>query len=139
MRPYSLAVLLVLLAGACRSGPGPEGAGSSNRSVISQEELDALPPLSVHQAIERLRPTWLRGRVITVRGVSVERRYPAVFIDGVPSGDLQRLHELITRNVREVRFYSSSDATTRFGTGYPAGMIEVVMRRGGGGSGVAYP
>jgi hypothetical protein len=67
--------------------------------------------------------------------VTVQRLYPKVFIDGIPSGDLPRLQELNSRDVREIRFLSSSDATTRFGTGYPAGIIEVLMKRGGGGPG----
>ena len=135
MRRFQRAVslLLLLLEAACVSGSGREGQARSSGSSITGEELAGLPPLSVHQAVERLRPNWLRGRVTTVRGVAGQSYFPRVFIDGIPSGEIQRLHELNSRDVREIRFLSASDATTRFGTGYPGGVIEVLMKRGGGG------
>jgi hypothetical protein len=34
-------------------------------------------------------------------------------------------------NIETMRYLSPSDATTRYGTGYAGGVIEVTLRRGG--------
>ncbi|MGW8268423.1 MAG: hypothetical protein ACWGSQ_18795, partial [Longimicrobiales bacterium] len=128
MRPLRGAalLLLLLLEAGCASAPGGEGRARSGQSSILQEELEGLPGFNVLQAVERLRPHWLRGRVTTVRGVSTVRLFPKVFVDGVPSGELERLSQMTVVEAREIRFFSASDATTRFGTGYPGGVIEVL-------------
>lgn len=128
MRASAGIPFLLLLAGACQSAPGAGTAPPRRGSVITQEELDALPALTVFQAIERLRPSWLRGRVTTVRGATSERYFPHVFVDRVPTGDLEVLNRMNALDVREIRFLSASDATTRYGTGYPGGIIEVFTK-----------
>jgi hypothetical protein len=47
----------------------------------------------------------------------------------MPRGGLDVLEGLYVREIQEMRFLSASDATTRYGTGYPGGIIEVVTRR----------
>jgi hypothetical protein len=126
---------VLLLMGACQSVPGGGGTTRSSQPSIGPEELEALPAFTVFQAVERLKPSWLRGRVSTIRGASPSRYYAQVFVDGIPTGDLEVLKGMNVKDVREIRFYSASEATTRFGTGYPGGIIEVVTKRGGGGSG----
>ena len=128
MRASAGIPFLLLLVGACQSAPGAGTAPPRSGSVITQEELDALPALTVFQAIERLRPSWLRGRVTTVRGATSERYFPHVFVDRVPTGDLEVLNRMNALDVREIRFLSASDATTRYGTGYPGGLIEVFTK-----------
>ena len=68
-----------------------------------------------------------------MRGASSERYYAQVFVDGMHRGDLDVLNGMDVREVQEIRYHSASDATTRFGTGYPGGIIEIVTKRGGGG------
>ena len=51
------------------------------------------------------------------------------FRDGRPFGALDSLHQIGAETIDVIRFHSASDATTRFGTGYPAGIIEVITRR----------
>lgn len=127
-----VASLLLGVCGCQSAGAGGTSARGSP-TLITQEELEELPPLTVFQAVERLRPAWIRGRASTIRGADPQRYRANVFVDGIPEGDLEALQRLIVRNVREIRFYSSSDATTRFGTGYPGGVIEVLTKKGGGG------
>ena len=55
--------------------------------------------------------------------------YPQIFLDGVQVGDVESLRSLRTDGVQELRFLSARDATTRFGTGYMAGVIEIITRR----------
>jgi hypothetical protein len=55
--------------------------------------------------------------------------YPQVMMDGMPFGDINTLKDLRMENIHEFRFISARDATTRFGTGYMAGIIDVITRR----------
>lgn len=121
-------LLPLLLVGACQSVPEGRGEYRSRHDRITEEELDEIPGTTARQAIQRLRPSWLRARVSTVRGTG-EHHTAVVFLDGVPLGGLEALDQLWAREIGEIRFLSASDATNRYGTGYPGGVIEVFTRR----------
>ncbi len=103
-----------------------QAAGSS--SPITREELDAIPSGSAFEAVYNLRIQWLRSHSGSFRS-ETGRNYPEVFVDGRPFGALDSLHQIGAETIDVIRFHSASDATTRFGTGYPAGIIEVITRR----------
>jgi hypothetical protein len=129
MRTVFLAALvLCVLPTACATGSGSEQTTRRSRDVITFEELASQPSLSAYEAIQRLRPAWLQSRG-PMSGGGATRSYPNVMLDGVMLGDINTLRDLRTDDVLEFRFISARDATTRFGTGYMAGVIEVVTRR----------
>lgn len=122
MRPATLAVVgLIFLAAACAAGGSSgEGGPRRNPNLITGEELAQMSDGdTAFDAIRFLRPNWLTGR----GGSSVR-----VFIDGVDMGDTGVLQRYRLGGIRECRFVSPSDATTRFGTGYAGGVIEVITR-----------
>ena len=122
MRPVGLAFVgLTLLAASCASGGGSGESGPRrNRNVITSEEFTQIAEVgTVFEAIQRLRPNWLRGR----GGSSAK-----VFVDGVQMGDTGVLRNYRVDVIRECRFITSTDATLRFGTGYGGGVIEVITR-----------
>ncbi len=121
------ALLLALLAAGCVSGNPPQRQTGSSPNLITEEDLSGFAGISAYEAIERLRGQWLRGRSGTFSAEG--RNYPIVFIDGRHWGDVQTLHQIDISQVGAIRFLSASDATTRFGTGYPAGIIEVMTKR----------
>ena len=45
-------------------------------------------------------------------------------------GELDVLRQLNTANIETMRYLSASDATTKYGTGFLGGAIEVDTRRG---------
>ncbi len=51
-----------------------------------------------------------------------------VVIDGTSRRDLNVLSQMSTDAVESLRFLSSGDATTKYGTGVPGGVIEVTTR-----------
>ncbi len=51
-----------------------------------------------------------------------------VFLDNVGAGTLERLRTIPLQIVSELRFIDSRDATTRWGTGYPDGVIHAITR-----------
>jgi len=121
--PLVLAGLLsLLLIGACASG-GAEGRERRSANLISAEELADAPTMGdAWEVIELLRPNWLRGR--GGRGAT-----PVVFINGQRFGDLSSLRGLPTADLESVRYINARDATVRYGTGYPGGIIDLRTRR----------
>jgi len=122
MRPICLAVIgLTLLAAACASGGGSGESGPRrNRNLITSEELTQVGEVgTAFDAIQRLRPNWLRGR-----GTSSAK----VFVDGVQMRDTGVLRNYRVDVIRECRFIPPADASMRFGTGYGGGVIEVFTK-----------
>jgi len=119
---FAFVALALTLAG-CAGGGGASGStprGSSTRIVA--DELTTVAELDLFTAIGRLRPTWLRPGS---RGT-----LPGVIVDGTPqAGGVESLRSFRASDVGQIQFMNSSDATTRYGTGYTAGAIVVSTRR----------
>lgn len=119
-------LLLSVALSACASSSSSRSGGSTD--LITQEEISSLSVSSAHDAVRRLRPRWLQGRgsqSIQTSGVQL----PVVFVDEVRFGPIESLQGIQTSDISSMRFINARDATTRFGTGYPAGIIDVTTRR----------
>ncbi|MGH7501832.1 MAG: hypothetical protein ACREL7_08760 [Longimicrobiales bacterium] len=117
-------VCLAALSMACASSGG-RTAGNSD--VIRAEELVTVRVSTAYEIVERLRPAFLRGRGQT--SLSSDSQFPVVYVDGMRQGGLDSLRRVAAQDVGEIRYLTARDATTRYGTGHPAGVIEVVTRR----------
>ena len=99
-----------------------------NPNVLTNEELRDinLASLSAFQAIQNMRPQWLRARGIkSLSGGSI---FAKVLVGEGQYREIDDLRNLDVSAIAEIRFISPADATTRFGTGYTAGVILVSMR-----------
>jgi hypothetical protein len=68
-----------------------------------------------------MRPRWLQSR----GGNSAN-----VFVDGSErQGGLQVLRGLPVADIEEMLYMSASEATTRYGTGHPNGLILIMTKR----------
>ena len=115
------AVFLGLLAGCATTG-GPRPVDSH---VLTRAEIDELGAETAFDAVRQLRPQYLRGRAV----VSVEYPWaslPVVYMNGLFRGDLTSLRAILVQDIEEIQFISPSDATTRWGTGHPGGVIHVL-------------
>jgi hypothetical protein len=125
-----LAMPLIMLAEACVSAEGSSGI-RRDPDLIVAEELAEHSTMMLADAIRQLRPRWLR-----VRGApSIEfggNRTVAVVVDGGAPQDWAILDSLRPDQVQSVRYHNASDATMRWGTGFPNGLVEVTTMRGGG-------
>lgn len=118
VRLAPLALLLLVAAAGCAS----TGDGSSTRAtgdVLTQEDLADYSNQTVYQAVQRLKPTWLRRR----------GGEPEVVVDGVHRGGTGVLHQISVLEVGEIRYRDPGEATMRYGTGFPYGAIVVATRR----------
>jgi len=122
-RFVALATLL-LLPGCAASTAVRDGAPPRRSSlVLSEAELAQVVTVgNLYDAIERLRSAWLRRR-------GGRSGYPVVFVDGTRFGEIESLRSLQVGHVASAHLMSAGDATTLFGTGYPAGIIDVRTRR----------
>lgn len=129
MRVLTLTTLAVLAACASGSGgaaPASETARPSS-DVLTAEEIQKSTASDAYEAVRLLRSAWLRRRGVATprdpRGGEI-----VVYVNGVRMGGVGSLSTIRVEQVIELRYLSASDATMRYGTGHPAGAIEVRTR-----------
>jgi hypothetical protein len=125
----STGLLATLILTACAAGgpsPTEESPGRRGRSskVLTAEDLSDVFQLNALQAVELLRPAWLRNRG-PVSMESSSSQGVRLYVDGNPRGAADELAGILTSDVLEMRFLDSREATTRYGTGYPDGVIVI--------------
>ncbi len=116
------------------SGGGPKTtAGSPARgsaNLILAAEIEASGATNALDAIQRLRPAMLRGRgAVTLEPAAGGPVAIMLRVDDILVGTIDQATNIAALTVKEIRFMSPSDATTRFGTGYPMGAIVVTTKR----------
>lgn len=121
-------VVLLLTATAIGCAPTAGSARVRDNNVLTAEEMAASQMTTAYDAIRNLRPTFLRtrGPHTLQPGGGVQTAH--VFLDGQKYGDIETLKTMSVQTVREIRYLSASDATTRYGIGYTNGVIEVYTR-----------
>jgi len=146
-RHRRLALFAALAAGACASGPGtargdpnvelgptPLSARASAQTargspnVLTGEELRETNAANLWDALQRLRPQWLRGRAANSL-ISGQGGEPLVYVHEILYGPLRSLQQMNIDQVRRVEYIDGRDATTRFGTGHGSGVIMVDLDR----------
>jgi hypothetical protein len=129
-------LVLALVVSACSSSAGAslgrDGgtaavASRGNSRLIVRAELDSFQGGSVFDAVQILRRRWTDAQTVSSLSGPI---YARVVIDGTFRGELNELHRLSTDDIETMRFLSLSDATTKYGTGYLGGVIEVETIRG---------
>ena len=120
VRPQMFVLGAVLLVTACATASQSSDSPRRQRNLITAEELQGINEVSVVAAVRRLRPQWLRAR----RGSE-----PVVYVDDFRAGHIRALDRLSIPDIAELRYLSSSDATTRYGGGHEGGVILVRTKR----------
>lgn len=118
---------------ATASGTAPRTNRKGSSTLITADELAAANVTNAFEAIQRLRPTWLRGRGATsgrqVEGSENPNTLPSLYVDNSPYGDVSQLGNLNIANIAQIQFLSATEATTRWGTNNTGGAILVVTKR----------
>lgn len=137
--------LLVLVATGCASGGAAvsttsgEGAEAQaarpargTLNLIPNAEVEAAGGdiLNAYDLVYRLRPSMMRYRNQTAGTTSSgEVTGPIAYVDDVRLGALDLLRTVMRATVKEIRFISPTDATTRWGTGHSNGVVQVITKR----------
>ncbi len=132
-----ITILAAALSTACATSGETTTRGSSE--VITAEEITAIQVGTAFEAVQRLRPQFLRYRGTTTLSNSAPEGQPTgranvsgtelvVYVDNVRVGGINVLHNITSERVREIRFLPARDATTKYGGGHMGGVIEVRTR-----------
>ncbi len=116
---------IVVVAAAC-TAMSSSSSGAS-RNVISGDELSATNSQTAYEALQMVRPEWLTGRGPVSLTDATEAR-PNVYMYGSRVGDLDYLRDVYVQDVAELRYWSTGEASARFGMGNPRGVIEIIPR-----------
>jgi len=102
---------------------------SSDRNLITEEEIRAVPATNLYDLVQKLRPNMLRSRGQSTLGGSAISDYPVVYVDGRSYGDVGSLRSLIPNQVSMIRYYDATDAAGKFGMINASGVIDVTTRQ----------
>lgn len=156
MTTRTLALALVALVALAAVGEAQQKKIKRDRNLITAEELAELQGHNGYEAVQKLRPDWLRraDRQLTLGtrvdrgnggrsgmgedqedgGASVYADVTAsplkltVFVDQTEMGGVEELQRLRNDEIREIRFLSGSDAQQRYGPRFAAGVIQVTLK-----------
>lgn len=122
------AALVVLLNVGCASARPADGGGGSSE-LITADEIASSHASNAYEAVAKLRHNFLSNRGKTSILDTSAPSLPNVYLDGVPYGTMSSLYTIPAGDVLSIRLYRAWEATTRYGTGNPAGVIEVTTKR----------
>lgn len=135
----AVAVAAAVSGCAAASTPSPFSEARGTEAVENQQrspneilrsEIDSRGNTD-HTAmalVRRLRPAWLLARG-QKSFTDESAMFPVVYIDEIRHGWMDTLHQIPSSEVMSMQFFSPADATTRWGTGHPSGVINVVTGR----------
>lgn len=124
-------LLLVTIACASGGSSGVQQAAKTNPNLITTEEVRGSSATNAYELIQRLRPSFLRTRG-AMRGASngttttFEPVDVVVYLNDSRLGNSEQLRQIPLSDIHEIRYFSASDATTKWGTGHSAGAIQVI-------------
>jgi hypothetical protein len=121
MTRAALALAALVTVSACSSATGGSSSARPDRDLITREQIAAVPVTSAYEAIERLRPEFLRA----ARGGAT----PNVYINNSRSGGLETLRSIRADNIQTIRYVSALDANLRYGLGNDSGVIAIELLR----------
>jgi len=134
MRLLGAALLCsVALANAsCASSHGSAatsaGDGSSHSdALISATEIQDSHQPTLFDVVRALRPSWLRQ---APTAVSTGDDGIAVYLDEQRAGGIDVLRQLPSTAASSLRFFTPSEAQSRFGLGNLHGVIQITSARG---------
>lgn len=117
---------LIALLSACQPSVGVTRP-RTGFNVITREQIDSSHATNVYDVIAKLHAEYLHDRgAISVLTNQHDRA--VVFLNDQEYGILETMRNIPPANVAEIRFFSGTDAVTRFGSQYGGGVIQLISR-----------
>jgi len=121
------ALMSVAACGAKKAeGTSTTAAPRADSRRITAAELANASQTNLLQYVQAHRPQWFENARTT--GLSGRTSTVAVYLDGQRFGDADQLRNLTLSGVKEVRFYSVSEAQQRFNVKDLESVINVVTK-----------
>src|SRR5687767_5769072 len=119
---------VMLLALGCGSTRRP--VGNLDRDLLTRAELATRASDNMHQVVSALRRNWL----ITPMGAAgigntAATKPVVIFIDGSELGGAEMLRSMSSSSVESARYYSMTEAQSKFGFRVESPVIELISRK----------
>jgi hypothetical protein len=137
-----VATIALLASTACASSSASTSAGpKAGPNLITADEVARANVQNAYEAVQKLRPAMLRPRQMASAngqggvmkdaptGSSVAAGEVMVYMDNTRLGDITQLRGISASSIASVRYFSASEAQTKWGSGHAGGVIEVVTKR----------
>ena len=123
------AATLVACASTGSSGSSSRPSGRSD--VITAEQMRETQATNLYEAVQRLHPEWMLQRNASTFSGATSRKGSGnvevqIFMGGQHVGGTDMLRQLPLTEAGTLHFYTAAQAESKFGTGYPNGVIEVL-------------
>jgi hypothetical protein len=129
LRVLLTAAFASVVAASCATTPSTTAQGApavGQHNVVTAEELARVGDLNLQEALQRVRPTFLRPR----QAAATLTPSLTVFLDGLQMMEgLDHLREIASKNVQEVRFLEPHQANARFGGSHSGGALVITSKR----------
>lgn len=125
MRVLAIATAALLALGACTGQPSH--VAPRDRNLITADEIARSNASNAYEAVERLRPAFLRTRgAQSIQ--NPEPPTPMIYLDGIRFGPLQTLSSIPAIGILSIQYMNAVDATQRFGMGHEGGAILITTK-----------
>lgn len=132
-RRAAAAFILVLLAGPVVSSCSRHTvsqSGNARTNVITREDIERVHARSALDAVQRYRSDVLVRKAPS--SVLLDKRpYPVVFLNDQELGQIDELRNVPADEVEEIRIHTGPEATTKWGSRFGGGVIQIISRSGG--------
>ena len=125
MRRSVIIAVAALTLAACNPKSGR--IAPQDRNLITADEIARSNATNAYEAVERLRPAFLRTR----GSQSIQNQEPPtpmVYVDGMRYGTLQTLATVPTIGIVSIQYLNAIEATQRYGFGHEGGAIMIVTK-----------
>ena len=115
------------------SGTTPQTTSRGSSNMLTYEEVKNANVSNAFEAVQRLRPAWLRSRGVTSArsgdpSNAAGSTLPVVYLDNSQLGDINTLQNIPSANIGQIQYLNAGDATQRFGTNHTGGAIIVTSK-----------
>ena len=124
----SVSRLLLLIASSALFAGCAASAASTGalHNVVRSEDLARAGDVDLYDALQRVRPTFLRARGMA--GTASQSQPIQVYIGRMRMEGLEHLREIRARSVEEVQQLEPAQANARFGGNNSAGALVIVLK-----------
>jgi len=124
-----VATIVVLGVAACASSSGGgSGGAKGNPNLITADEISRASVQNAYEAVQKLRPAMLSPRQVASANAQATGEL-LVYMDNNRMGDVEQLRQISASSIAALRYFSASEAQTKWGSGHPGGVIEVLTKR----------